>query len=154
MGGGKIKDATALPSDVAKGKVFYNNDGRQVGTGPQVKSILIPKYTGLGVVEKTLVNYKIIGQDVFFGGTTSGNIERSSNETILQGAKGIVGFKQNGIYYDCFINIKLKTNYSSDNHTVHMVYRQDNGKLIFTVNHHNAGVHTARETGQLEIFYI
>lgn len=32
MGGGKIKDATALPSDVAKGKVFYNNDGRQVGT--------------------------------------------------------------------------------------------------------------------------
>ena len=33
MGGGKIKDATALPSDVAKGKVFYNNQGRQVGTG-------------------------------------------------------------------------------------------------------------------------
>lgn len=31
MGGGKIKDATALPSDVAKGKVFYNNEGRQVG---------------------------------------------------------------------------------------------------------------------------
>ena len=30
-GGGKIKDATAVPSDVMKGKVFYNNDGRQVG---------------------------------------------------------------------------------------------------------------------------
>lgn len=31
MGGGKIKDATALPGDVLKEKVFYNNDGRQVG---------------------------------------------------------------------------------------------------------------------------
>lgn len=31
-GGGKIKDATALPSDVRNGKVFYNNAGRQVGT--------------------------------------------------------------------------------------------------------------------------
>lgn len=31
-GGKKIKDATALPPDVKKGKIFYNNDGRQVGT--------------------------------------------------------------------------------------------------------------------------
>lgn len=31
MGGGKIKDATALPEDVRKGKVFYNNQGRQIG---------------------------------------------------------------------------------------------------------------------------
>lgn len=30
-GGGKIRDATAVPSDVASGKVFYNNNGRQVG---------------------------------------------------------------------------------------------------------------------------
>lgn len=28
-----IHDATALPEDVMVGKVFYNNDGRQVGTG-------------------------------------------------------------------------------------------------------------------------
>lgn len=28
-----ITDATAVPSDVAKGKVFYNNNGRQVGSG-------------------------------------------------------------------------------------------------------------------------
>lgn len=30
--GGKIKDATASPGDVSSGKVFYNNNGRQVGT--------------------------------------------------------------------------------------------------------------------------
>lgn len=31
-GGKKIKDATAVPGDVAQGEVFYNNDGRQVGS--------------------------------------------------------------------------------------------------------------------------
>lgn len=30
--GGKIKDATATPQDVMTGKVFYNNEGRQIGT--------------------------------------------------------------------------------------------------------------------------
>ena len=35
-GGKKIKDATAVPSDVASGKVFYNNGGRQIGTGELV----------------------------------------------------------------------------------------------------------------------
>lgn len=153
MGGGKIKDATALPEDVASGKVFYNNDGRQVGTGLSVKSISIPKFTGVTLVNKDFVDYRVIGQDVFYYGMTSGNVTYSTNETILQGAKGIVGFKQNGVYYDCFINIKIKTD-SSDNHRIHRVYRTDNGKVVFTVNHYNAGVHTDRETGELEIFYI
>lgn len=32
-GGGKnTKDATAVPADVKKGKIFYNSEGRQVGT--------------------------------------------------------------------------------------------------------------------------
>ena len=46
MGGGKkIKDATALPEDVANGKIFYNNKGRQTGSGKiiQEKSIVITK---------------------------------------------------------------------------------------------------------------
>lgn len=44
-GGKRIKDATALPSDVDKGKVFYNNAGRQVGTGniSKIKSIMFPE---------------------------------------------------------------------------------------------------------------
>lgn len=36
-GGKKIKDATALPSDVRQGKVFYNNNGRSIGTKGEVE---------------------------------------------------------------------------------------------------------------------
>ena len=34
-GGGVITDATATPEDVVSGQIFYNNNGRQVGTNPQ-----------------------------------------------------------------------------------------------------------------------
>lgn len=49
-GGKRIKDATALPSDVAKGKVFYNNDGRQEGTyipsAITIKKMILPSPSG------------------------------------------------------------------------------------------------------------
>lgn len=57
MGGGKIKDATALPSDVAKGKVFYNNSGRQVGTGTVLKMIEISVPNGTKGDVKTPNSY-------------------------------------------------------------------------------------------------
>ena len=46
-GGGKIKDATALPEDVREGKIFYNNNGRQAGTGkmPKIEYIYANKVT-------------------------------------------------------------------------------------------------------------
>ena len=39
----RIKDATAVPSDVLKDKVFYNNDGRQIGNfdSPILKTLSI-----------------------------------------------------------------------------------------------------------------
>ena len=36
-GGIRIKDATANPGDVATGMIFYNNDGRQIGSGSFIK---------------------------------------------------------------------------------------------------------------------
>lgn len=35
--GVKINDATATPDDVATGMIFYNNDGRQIGSGIFIK---------------------------------------------------------------------------------------------------------------------
>lgn len=44
MGGGKkIRDADALPEDVRLGRVFYNNEGRQVGTLGSVQSCIVYK---------------------------------------------------------------------------------------------------------------
>ncbi len=50
-GGKKIKDATAVPSDVAKGKVFYNNSGRQVGTSVGLPLIFSQQITIKGGLE-------------------------------------------------------------------------------------------------------
>ena len=48
LGGGKITDVTATPEKVFSGEVFYNNEGRQVGTYSstiEVKSIYIPPHS-------------------------------------------------------------------------------------------------------------
>lgn len=54
----RIKDATAVPSDVLSGKVFYNNEGRQIGNASlsNVKTVIISKnnkipLTKIGTVE-------------------------------------------------------------------------------------------------------
>lgn len=45
-----IIDATAVPSDVANGRIFYNNDGKQVGTSKILKSVTLVKGN------KTIIN--------------------------------------------------------------------------------------------------
>lgn len=47
-GGGVITDATAAPDVVRKNEIFYNNDGRQVGTNPNVTKTVtkVITYTG------------------------------------------------------------------------------------------------------------
>lgn len=67
-----IWDATALPADVAAGKVFYNNDGRQVGKNKMgFKEFLEAKY-GRAIKAITIES----------GSEVSGNSSRSYNQKI------------------------------------------------------------------------
>lgn len=98
-GGGKIKDATALPSDVAKGKIFYNNQGRQVGTAETLKSQVVNMATGsltMGILaggstvikyykwgESSLINDVNYYSDFSFNGVKGGSIALPTWDKII-----------------------------------------------------------------------
>lgn len=57
--GGVITDATATPELVKEGYVFYNNDGRQIGTNPKVptlNTLIIGNDTGDGKISANLAS--------------------------------------------------------------------------------------------------
>ena len=105
-GGKKIKDATAMPSDVASGKVFYNNDGRQVGTNQfQVKIYTIPAQTvdsnqfeisgKNGLLKYSLGSFTPSGSYY----NSSGTVRFNYKKVFTIGYKSIVGISYNGTFY-------------------------------------------------------
>lgn len=104
MGGGKIKDATALPSDVAKGKVFYNNDGRQEGTNEPLKAykyvIDTSKYPNKSSTEiygSTIKTY-LYTEERYISSQVVSAVNNSY--TILLGATKIISVAVNGVKFN------------------------------------------------------
>lgn len=82
-GGKKIKDATAVSSDVAKGKVFYNNNGRQVGSlvtyGKEI--ITLKKTTVLASTDTRPIVYISDTQVIGYTNVSNDSVSYSSNVT-------------------------------------------------------------------------
>lgn len=101
-----IKDATALPEDVQKGKIFYDNSGRQIGTGqivalPQnVKSQLLP--TGSGDTTRwgkycttIIINNGFLRSAANLLNDYAGQVDTTKALT----ASKIYGYAYNGVFY-------------------------------------------------------
>ena len=119
-GGGKIKDATAVPSDVMKGKVFYNNDGRQIGSSESLK-------TGIFNVSTSNLgsnNYSLSCPEVtmFTVDTYDNNVHPSGNKMptinycqrlMIENLLFIYGVKVNGkIFHIPCLNVDSTDNFS------------------------------------------
>ena len=103
MGGGKIKDATATPQDVMTGKVFYNNEGRQVGSksetikGLKVLNLSIPKQVYRGTSEEINNIYKCLTYD--------GN--NNINPEMIEYPKKFFGLKIQSFNFDNILGFEL-----------------------------------------------
>lgn len=101
-GGIRIKDATATRDDVAEGMIFYNNDGRQVGTGKMVKKIVMPKRSGTYVSKSIRDGFIYPGNGYSFRyirEITNNNLKGHYNG--IDGVKNIVGVEIDGQYSSC-----------------------------------------------------
>lgn len=105
-GGGKIKDATALPPDVRKGEIFYNNEGRQVGDNPfayKTVTIQLSPESGLSLGS---TGYAIFGgsierKELHANMLTYGTVHCNGVKTQFIGNKKpyILGISVRGVYY-------------------------------------------------------
>lgn len=99
-GGISTKDATALPSDVAKDKIFYNAFGRQVGTYQkppfEMKTMVLPAQTDEWEEERYVNTYVEYG---YYG--YAWRVRISSDDMYLyylqtiDGINGILGLQVN-----------------------------------------------------------
>ena len=103
-GGYTAKDATALPGDVMQEKVFYNNDGRQVGTGKMLKKIVMPKRSGTHTGSTIWKGFRYTSDDGyrFDGGVITFNDNSlDGHYNSIDGVRHIIGVEIDGIYTMC-----------------------------------------------------
>ncbi len=100
-GGYRIKDATATPDDVMQGKVFYNNDGRQVGISNSIrlKSILIQGMENAKRISSLTGRY---------GDWTTAN-EKGSEGGLFQCSVDYISYGSYGYGYSATRNLTIGT---------------------------------------------
>lgn len=83
-GGGVINDATATPDGVFLGDVFYNNNGRQVGTNPYVKKKVSMTVNGSGSIKLDTIGVVSGDDDGLSNFINVSPVSTSSDKYILQ----------------------------------------------------------------------
>lgn len=103
-GGMRIKDATATRDDVADGMIFYNNDGRQVGSGKMLKKIVMPKRSGTHTGSTIRRGFRYTSDDGYRfdgGAITFADNSLDGHYNSIDGVRHIIGVEIDGIYTTC-----------------------------------------------------
>ena len=136
-GGGVITDATAIPEDVVSGRIFYNNNGRQVGTNPQKRLYSKGSVSPTGYLDP--LNYK----SSFKYGTYGGGILTGYSSTYklapLIGVPGINDFTSAQWItplWSIEMNIPLEKLYSINGTRASLT---DTGSVNIAIEAHAAG---------------
>lgn len=170
-GGGKnTKDATAVPGDVKKGKLFYGRNGREVGVKDfskfiEEKSIVIPKqedwnevkrgycvavheYSGhyLSTTEMELLHWTDAEKDTDLNGTV-----------ISLGLKKVMGLTFNNKRREIMWNPNMEwENYGYNSRGLKIRIKGDNGDMLayFVIYNGNLYLEINKYQGQLILHYI
>lgn len=176
-GGISTKDATAIPSDVAAGKIFYNADGRQVGNFQkppfEVKSMILP--SGSNGENKITLWYSCMTYEKYYG---SDNWEAKANYSDYSGSgltyyyslseiNAIIGIKINGgDFYilpsfgaDASMEESLSQKFFSATEYAYSVYNADKGKreefrMAYAPTRKTLYLSSCPEDYQIEVFYV
>lgn len=176
-GGISTKDATAIPSDVAEGKIFYNADGRQVGNFQKppfkVKSIVLP--SGSDGENKITLWYSRMEYEKEYGADkweakASYSDYSGSGLTYyysLEGINAILGIKINGGDFrilpsfgaDASMEESLSQNFYSATEYGYSGYNNDKGKretfrMAYVPTRKTLYLSSCPEDYQIEVFYV
>lgn len=167
-GGYRIKDATATPDDVMKGKVFYNNDGRQVGSGVFLREksiVLLSEMAGSGSNIGNRVGARISYNEFGYGEnafrlegfeTDNYSVKGNKIESDIHIVSGVV---VNGIKTDIYWNVDNSNGTkTSSGRKLAMYFYSDNpnSDVYARIHIYDGDIYLEQldEGNTIEIFYL
>ena len=167
-GGYRIKDATAAPDDVMQGKVFYNNDGRQIGNGTFLREksiVLLPEMAGSGsnignrVGTQISYNHYGHGTNAFLLESFETNSYAVIGNKIESDIHIVSGVVVNGIRTDIYWNVDNSngTEMSSGRKlTMYFYSNNPNSDVYARIHIYDGDIYLEQldEGNTIEIFYL